>query len=267
MVGTGSSSGPELYYEETGAGRPILLVHPAGATASTWGAAVDELAQLGRVIAYDRRGYRRSGGKPVGSIAEHTSDAIRLLEQVHGQGAVVIGTSVGATISLDLARQRPDLVHAVVAHESPWHVTRHPPKPAQIKALARMGWLKSRGRYAEAASVFLRFAYTYRDGASAWDSFPDEWRTTALENAEVALDDITIAVGAYPSRKQLAAIRRPVWCTCGERSTSTIVAVTRTLAGVIPTATFHQIPGAGHAVAFDAPVDFVKVVAEAVAAA
>jgi len=27
-----------LYYEEKGDGPPILLIHPAGATASTWGA-------------------------------------------------------------------------------------------------------------------------------------------------------------------------------------------------------------------------------------
>jgi pimeloyl-ACP methyl ester carboxylesterase len=44
---------------------PILLVHPSGATASTWGSAVGELARIGRVITYDRRGYARSGGEPV----------------------------------------------------------------------------------------------------------------------------------------------------------------------------------------------------------
>jgi pimeloyl-ACP methyl ester carboxylesterase len=47
----------DLYYEEVGGGVPILLIHPSGATASTWGSAVDELARIGRVITYDRRGY------------------------------------------------------------------------------------------------------------------------------------------------------------------------------------------------------------------
>ena len=56
-----------LYYEEKGEGVPILLIHPAGATASTWGAAAEQLARVGRVIAYDRRGYARSGGGPVRS--------------------------------------------------------------------------------------------------------------------------------------------------------------------------------------------------------
>ena len=50
----------DLYSEEAGQGVPILLIHPAGATASTWGPAIDQLARIGRVIAYDRRGYARS---------------------------------------------------------------------------------------------------------------------------------------------------------------------------------------------------------------
>jgi pimeloyl-ACP methyl ester carboxylesterase len=53
--------GSNLYYEEKANGVPILLIHPAGATASTWGAVAGDLAGVGRVIAYDRRGYNRSG--------------------------------------------------------------------------------------------------------------------------------------------------------------------------------------------------------------
>ena len=59
------SDGCDLDYEEVGEGVPILLIHPAGATASTWGAATEELTRIGRVITYDRRGNARSGGEPV----------------------------------------------------------------------------------------------------------------------------------------------------------------------------------------------------------
>ncbi|WP_083906337.1 alpha/beta fold hydrolase [Mycobacterium sp. JS623] len=122
-----TDKGGGLYFEERGQGVPVLLVHPAGATASTWGGVADDLAKHGRVIAYDRRGYRRSGGAPANSIPMHTSDAAALLDRLQCPPAVVVGTSIGATIAIDLALRRPDLVRAVVAHESPWHVTRHPP--------------------------------------------------------------------------------------------------------------------------------------------
>src|SRR5262252_5295047 len=106
--------GANLYYEEAGEGSPILLIPPSGATASTWGALVGDLAGAGRVIAYDRRGYSRSGGEVVRSASEHAIDA------------AAVGTSAGATIALDLAVRRPDLVRAVVVHEAAWRALRHP---------------------------------------------------------------------------------------------------------------------------------------------
>lgn len=264
-MGTGEAA-EGLYYEESGEGVPILLIHPAGATASTWGGVLGDLGEVGRVIVYDRRGYARSGGEPVHSIAAHTADAAALMDKLGLGPAVVAGTSVGATIAIDLARLRPDLVRAVVAHESPWRVTRRPPTPSQVAALSKMAWLSSRRRYAEAAATFLRFAYSYRDGGSAWDRFPEEWRQAVADNARAALADIRIAIGGYPTSKELATVRSPVTCTCGSRSATTMVRVTRKLAAVVPTARFHQIEAAGHAAPFDAPSNFAKVITEAIAA-
>ena len=65
--------GSSFFDEEKGDGVPMLLIHPAGATASTWGFVAQDLAGVGRVVAYDRRGYTGSGGEPVRSIPEHTA--------------------------------------------------------------------------------------------------------------------------------------------------------------------------------------------------
>ena len=99
--------GSNLYYEEKGEGPPILLIPPSGATASTWGAVFGDLAGAGRVIAYDRRGYGRSGGEVVRSASEHALDAAAVLEAADAWPAVAVGTSAGATIALDLAVRRP----------------------------------------------------------------------------------------------------------------------------------------------------------------
>ena len=154
--------GPDgLYHEEAGDGVPILLIPPSGATASTWGSVTEELARIGRVIAYDRRGYARSGGEPVRSVSTHTADAAALLERLHATPAVVAGTSAGAAIGVDLAVRRPDLVRGVIAHEFPWRFTRHLPTATRAVALARIGSLAVRGRAGAAAEVLLRAAYTY----------------------------------------------------------------------------------------------------------
>ncbi|MDR2984687.1 MAG: alpha/beta hydrolase [Nocardiopsaceae bacterium] len=255
--------GGELYYEDKGGGVPIVLIHPAGATSSTWGAVVGDLARTGRVIAYDRRGCGQSGGEPVRSIQAHAADAAALLDILGAAPAVVAGISVAATIAIEIAYRRPDLVRAVVAHESPWQVSRHPPTRAEIATLSRMGWLALRGKHADAAETFLRFAYGYRDGGTAWDAFPEAWRRTARENAKAALADVRMGIGGYPPAAQLATIKRPVVLTCGTRSRDPLRRVARSLAAVIPGAQVHEIDEAGHAAAFDAPANFARVIAEA----
>ena len=262
-MSTARVDGCDLYYEATGEGVPVLLVPPAGSTASTWGAVVDELARVARVIAYDRRGYARSGGEPPGRMSAHTADAAALLEQLGVGQALVVGTSAGAAIAVDLAGRRPDLVLAVVAHEFPWRFTRHLPSAAQAGALLEIGSLMLRRRWADAAEALLRNAYSYRDGGTAWDAFPEDWRRIARENARAALVDFRNSIGTYPSRRDLATIEVPVVCSYGERSPASMVRLTQLLAGAIPTASMHRIEGAGHAAPFEATKDFVRLVAVA----
>jgi pimeloyl-ACP methyl ester carboxylesterase len=264
VTGSAGSEEPDLYYEEAGEGVPILLIHPAGATASTWGSATGQLARIGRVIVYDRQGYARSGGEPVHSISRHTADAAALLEDLRAAPAVVVGTSAGAAIAVDLAVRRPDLVQVVIAHEFPWRFTRHLPSVSQVAALAKIGSLVLRGRQGDAAEVLLRSAYAYRDGGSAWDAFPDEWRRAGRDNARAALEDFRNSIGSYPSATDLATVEVPVVCTYGARSPDSMFRFTRSLAAAIPTARTDQVRGAGHAVAFDAPAKFVQLVADAI---
>lgn len=252
-----------LYHELIGEGVPILLIHPAGATASTWGSVPEELARIGRVITYDRRGYARSGGEVVHSMTTHTTDAAELLETLRTPPAVVVGTSAGAAIAVDLAVRRPDLVRVAIAHEFPWRFTRHRPTRSQIKALTKIGSLQVLGRPADAAEALLRSAYTYRDGRSAWDTFPEQWRQAGRDNARPALADFRNSIATYPSAGQLATIKVPVVCTYGARSPDSMARLVRSLASAIPTARTHCIEGAGHAAPSDAPANFVELIADA----
>src|SRR5215469_15187867 len=265
-MGSVQARGSSFYYEEKGEGPPILLIPPAGATASTWGAVTGDLAGAGRVIAYDRRGYRRSGGEVVRSAAEHALDAAAVLEALQAGPAVAVGTSAGATIALAVAVRRPDLVRAVVVHETPWRALRHP-DASGLAELVRMQWLAWRGRYPQAAETLLRWVYSYRDGGSAWNAFPEQWRQTARENGRSVVADLRATMGGYPRPQDLAKITSPVVCTYGSRSRSYMCSITRALARAIPTARVREIDGAAHAVPFDAPGRFAQVVVEAIRSA
>ena len=252
----------DLHYEEVGEGVPILLVPPSGSTASTWGAAADKLAEIGRVIVYDRRGYARSGGEPPRRMSVHTADAAALLERLGARPAVVVGTSAGAAIAVDLAVRRPELLRAVIAHEFPWRFTHHFPSGSQVGALFEIGSLVIRGRQADAADALLRNTYSYRGGGTAWDAFPEEWRRIARNNAAAALTDFVNSIGTYPSRRELATVKIPVVCSYGERSPASMCRLTRLLASAIPTARIHRIEGAGHAAPFDSTTNSVRLIAD-----
>src|SRR5207244_11734419 len=72
-------NGVRLYYEEHGQGDPILCIHGTSSSAMVWRPpAINELATLGRVICYDRRGCTRSE-RPAPyetSVAQHAEDAM-----------------------------------------------------------------------------------------------------------------------------------------------------------------------------------------------
>jgi pimeloyl-ACP methyl ester carboxylesterase len=261
MTGLVGSDGYDLYYQEAGEGVPILLIPPAGTTAATWGPVTEELARIGRVITYDRRGYARTGGEPVRLVSTHTADAAAILEYLQATPAIVVGTSAGATVAVDLAVRHPDLVQAVIAHEAAWRASRHLPNAVQLAAVIKIGWLALRGHDGDAAETLLRAAYTCRDGGTAWDAFPEEWRRIARENARSALLDFRNSIGNYPLAADLANVAVPVVCSYGARSPNSIIRLTRSLAAAIPTARTHQIDGAGHAAPFDATSNFVQLIA------
>jgi pimeloyl-ACP methyl ester carboxylesterase len=140
------------------------------------------------------------------------------------------------------------------------------PTRAQVAALAKIGSLSVRRRYGDAAETLLRAAYIYRDGGSAWDAFPEEWRRVARENGRTALADFRNSVRSYPTAADLATVAVPVVCTYGERSPAFMSPLVRSLAHAIPTARARELQGAGHAAPFDATAEFVQLVCEVVAA-
>ncbi len=195
----------------------------------------------------------------------HTADAAALLEHLRTSPAVVVGTSAGAAIAVDLAVRRPDLARVVIAHEFPWRFTRHVPTASQIAAIAKIGSLALRGRHGDAVEVLLRSAYTYRDGGTAWDAFPEEWRQAGRANAKAGLADFRNSIGTYPSPTDLATVEVPVVCTYGARSPDSMFRLVRSLAAAIPTASTRRIEGAGHAALFDATTSFVQLIADTIA--
>jgi pimeloyl-ACP methyl ester carboxylesterase len=190
MMATQVVDGVRLYHEEHGAGAPIALIHGCGGSALGFADAVEKLARLGRVIAYDRRGCARSERpEPYErtSVAEHADDAAALLDALAATPAIVIGRSYGGTVASDLALRYPDRVQALVLLE--------PDAPREL-APAAAKWVDALGDHLR--TVAARFGIeaigealiTEVAGENSWRSFPDEWRRVITGNGPAILAEL-----------------------------------------------------------------------------
>jgi esterase len=112
-------NGVALYYEEHGAGEPIVCIHGTGSSSALWRDAAAVLATHGRTILYDRRGFSRSERPEpyVTNVHQHTDDAAALIDALDAAPAIVIGRSQGGEIAVDLALRYPDRVRALALLE------------------------------------------------------------------------------------------------------------------------------------------------------
>src|SRR6266536_701439 len=108
------------YYETTGGGEPLVMVHGSWGDHHNWAPVVPLLSQSFQVMTFDRRGHSQSQtGSGQGSFAEDADDLAALIEQLDLAPAHVVGNSGGAVIALRLAAERPDLCRSLVVHEPP----------------------------------------------------------------------------------------------------------------------------------------------------
>src|SRR6476660_5859837 len=96
-VGTENGNPIEIYYEDHGSGRPIVLIHGYPLNSDSW--EHQERALLGagyRVIRYDRRGFGNSSRPTTGyDYDTFTADLNALLEHLALDDIVLAGFSMG----------------------------------------------------------------------------------------------------------------------------------------------------------------------------
>lgn len=96
-VGKENSGNIDLYYEDHGAGRPVVLIHGWPLSSKSWEKQVPALIDAGyRVVAYDRRGFGNSAKPAFGydydTLAE---DLHKLMTELDLTGATLVGFSMG----------------------------------------------------------------------------------------------------------------------------------------------------------------------------
>lgn len=96
-VGEEGSGSVDLYYEDLGKGRPVVLIHGWPLSGASWEKQVAALLAAGhRVITYDRRGFGQSGKPATGydydTLAQDVHELVTKLDLHH---VALVGFSMG----------------------------------------------------------------------------------------------------------------------------------------------------------------------------
>ena len=238
------ANGIHIYYEDHGSGAPMLLIHGGCSDATFWGSAVDELARLGRVIAYDRRGCSRTERpEPYLSTSprEQAADAAGLLEAVDAVPAIVIGRSLGGLVALELARQYPRLVRGLVLLEAgPSGLS--PEADAAMEALVAQIRAAAAARGVEAVAETLMRAVLHDAG---WEGLPKDVKQRLTANGATLLVELEMPQPEIPDPTVLRDIAQPVLVVGATDSPPMFEDLNQALVRWLPNARLVHV-GGGH---------------------
>ena len=142
-------NGVELYYEKSGEGRPLLMLHGNGEDHTIFNEAVRELRGDFCCYTVDSRGHGRSSRVPALHYADMAADMLALLEALDLRGAVFYGFSDGGIVGLLTAAKSERITTLIVsgANLSPKGVT---------KKLRAQLWLLNKLKPDEKLALMLR---------------------------------------------------------------------------------------------------------------
>jgi aminoacrylate hydrolase len=107
----------QLYYEEHGAGPPLLLVAGLGGVGAYWRPQLATFRQRFRVIVHDHRGCGQSTRSEIDySIDQMAEDVLALMDHLGLKRAHLLGHSTGGAIGQTIAITRPDRLASLILY-------------------------------------------------------------------------------------------------------------------------------------------------------
>jgi pimeloyl-ACP methyl ester carboxylesterase len=109
-------NGMKMYYEVTGSGDPLVVLHGAYMNIDTMGEIIPRLAETHTVYALEFQGHGRTNDidRPI-TYPNLSDDVAAFMEAVDLEKADILGYSMGAAAGLKLAIDHPDKVDQLVA--------------------------------------------------------------------------------------------------------------------------------------------------------
>lgn len=263
-MATANVNGVRLFYELSGTDDvPLVFVHGSWDSHEDWEFVVPGLAESFRVLTYDRRGHSQSERpEGQGSVHEDVADLAALIEHLDLGPAWAAGNSFGASITLRLAGERPDLLRGVIAHEPPLlSLLANDPSfaPMLEEVRKRVVAVVERIASGDHEGAAQEFVETVALGPGAWARLPPRSREILIENAPTFLDEANDPEQLVIDLERIIPFSQPVLLTAGELSPPVFASVVSKIVDVLPAAEIHTFSGAGHIPHVTHPEDYIEI--------
>lgn len=242
-------NGTRLYVEEAGAGPAVVFLHGFTLDSRMWDDQFLPLAQHGRVIRYDLRGFGRSA-VPKEEPYSHVEDLRALLDRLAIEQAALVGLSKGGAVALDFALTYPRRARALALIDTVLGGFSWSTEGAARDALV---WEEAaRGGIPAAKQSWLShpvFAPAMRQPAVAvrLRQIIDDYSGWHFVHANPEQGI------APPAAQRLGELAMPTLALVGELDTLDFRQITDLIARQIPHARALVVPGVGHMANMEAP--------------
>lgn len=267
MSGFYLSSGARLGYSDSGAGLPVVFLHPTPLNREYWRPLVAQLGPL-RAIVPDLRGHGVSelgSGLPAGLFArvpdapaltmdQLARDILALLDHLGLEEAIFVGCSIGGYVMLELWRRAPERMKGLAFISSK-------PQPDAEANLEKRAATIAQARAGDVSKVFDGNAQTLV-GATTRARRPEviaEVRAQMTLTAE-ALVAVQAGLATRPdSVSTVASITAPVLAIAGGEDGTVTPAEMEAFRAAPGGCEYRVLSDAGHLAAYEQPETVARI--------
>jgi aminoacrylate hydrolase len=233
----------DIYYEEQGAGPPLMLVPGLAGRGSFWISQVPDFSRDFRTVVHDHRGAGRSTHSRITySIEQMADDTLRLMDALGIEAAHFVGHSTGGAIGQLIATEHPERLRCLVLS-----ATWAGPDPY----FRRLFESRKQTLLDSGVEAYLK-ASALSQTTPRWVSDNDEFLTefhaaTAADYSPIEVVASRIdAIVRHDHRHRLRQIRLPTLVIVARDDMITPPFYSEELAAAIPGATLVLLEGGGH---------------------
>ena len=257
--------GVKLYYEETGAGAPVIFVHEFAGDLRRWEAQLRHFGQRYHAIAYNARGYPPSDApEEVGKYSQDRAadDIAAVLDHLQLSRAHIVGLSMGGFATLHFGFRHAPRARSLTVAGCGYgaNPAKREDLRAEVAASAALLLEQGTGKFAE------RYAYgptrVQLENKSP-RAFADFKRQLA-EHSDIGSANTLLGVlrerpSLYDLKDQMKALNVPTLILAGDEDWPCLLPGIL-MKEIIPSAALAVMPNCGHAINIEDPDAFNRIV-------